>query len=544
MGIYFNITLQQILQILALCYCCCILSGCKHTSSQDLSLLTRADSLMENHPDSSITLLKKIPHPKHLKQKDYALYALLMCQGMDKCGIDIKSDKLIQDAVNYYTKKNDFTKAGYSFFYLSRCERNKENSQKQAEALLKAIPYAKKSNNDKLKGFIYSETASIYKSQNQIDSMIKFNKLAYTSLKQANDNRNCIVCLIGIGYGYYQKQNFQESLVYYKRAEKEAKNIKDNRLTSPLYKFTSLTLFYLHDYSEALTYARKSIETKQAEDPTNWFNLAAIFEAKNNLDSAKIYLSQCLKYRYNSPDCFELLQKISEREGYYEDAFRWAKLKSASKDSMNTDNLKMSLDGLEKKLNFEKVEAENQELIIKNQRFTIIIALVAILCLIIVVIILIEQIQKNKLALRHEANKKLISQQQLKLQTERISKITILQNLIQLKFIPENNLSQIGAQYLKLFGKAHYSLPAHNEDVIKNIDSAFDNFSQKLNAKFPKLTAREVLICCCLKAGISQESILSMLNIKNETYYHYRSNIRKKMNAGVDDKIEQILSEI
>ncbi|MTK52060.1 hypothetical protein [Paludibacter sp.] len=499
---------------------------------------------MEDQPASAIASLKKISHPQHLKQKDYALYALLMCQGMDKCGIDIKSDSLIKEAVNYYKNNNEFTRAGYSFFYLSRCERNKNDTQKQAEALLKAIPCAKKSDNHKLLGFVYSETASIYRSQNQIDSMIKFNKLAYYSLKQANDIRNCIVCLIGIGYGYYQKQNFQESLVYYKRAEKEAKNIKDNSLTSPLYKFTSLTLFYLHDYSAALAYARKSIETKQAEDPTNWFNLAAIFEAKNNLDSAKIYLSQCLKYKYNSPDCFELLQKISEREGNYQDAFRWAKLKNAAKDSINEDNLKLSLEGLEKKVNFEKIEADNQKLIIKNQRFTIIIALIAILCLIIVVIILIEQIKKNKLALKHETDIKIINRQKIKLQAERISKIKILQNLIQLKLIPKKNLSQIGAQYLKLFGEVDHSLSAHNNDIIKDIDSVFHNFSQKLTARFPTLTPKEILVCCYLKAGVKQESILSLLNIKSETYYHYRSNIRKKMNAGQDDKVEHILSDI
>jgi hypothetical protein len=499
---------------------------------------------MENQPDSSIALLKKIPHPKHLKQKDFALYALLMCQGMDKCGIDIKSDNLIQEAVNYYKDKNDFSKAGYSFFYLSRCERNKDDTQKQAETLLKAIPYAKKSGNPKLQGFVYSETASIYKSQNQIDSMIKFNKLAYNSLKQANDKRNCIVCLIGIGYGYYQKEKFQESLIYYKRAETEDKSIKDRNLTPILYKFTSLTLFYLQDYSTALTYAKQSMEIKKSADPTNWFNLAAIFEAQNNLDSAKIYLSKCLRFKYNSPDCFELLQKISEREGNYKNAFKWAQLKSVAKDSMNTHNLKMSLEGLKKKINFEKITAENQKLIIRNQRFTIIIALAAILCLIIVIIILIEQAQKNKLALKHEADIKLINQQKIKLQAERISKITILQNLIQLKLVPKNNLSQIGAQYLKLFGEINYTLTAHNDHIIKNIDSVFDNFSQKLTARFPSLTQREILLCCCLKAGINQESILSMLNIKSETYYHYRSNIRKKMNVGLDDKIEQILSSI
>jgi hypothetical protein len=499
---------------------------------------------MANQPDSSIALLKKLPHPKQLKQKDYALYALLMCQGLDKCGIDIKSDSLIRVALNYFDGNSESFRAGYGYLYLSRIYRNQEDDQKRSEALIKAIPYAVNSKDNNLLGFIYADKAAIYQNQGLIDSMMFYYKKALRSLTIANDKRNRNIALLEIGYGYFQKGNLDSALYYYKNAEHELARVEDNIIKTSLDRLIGTAYLQTQNYPAALQYLRASTKTSDSYDYHKYILLSQVFLKTSNFDSTQVYLKKYLQTKQDTPEYYQIRCELSLKKGNLTSALRYSRMYLNAKSGEYKHYLNTSLNGLEKKLNFEKVEAENQKLTIKNQRFTIIIALVAILCLIIAVIILIEQIKKNKLALKHEADIKLINQQKIKLQTERISKITILQNLIQLKLIPERNLSQIGAQYLKLFGETNYSLTQHTEDIIKNIDVVFDGFSQKLLDRFPSLTQREILVCCCLRAGINQESILSMLSVKSETYYHYRSNIRKKMNAGQDDKVEQILSAI
>jgi hypothetical protein len=374
--------------------------------------------------------------------------------------------------------------------------------------------------------------------------MIFYNKKALRSLTIAHDKRNRNIALLEIGYGYFQKGNLDSALYCYKNAEHELVRFKDNIIKTSLDRLIGLAYLQAQDYPSALQYLRASTKTNDSYDYHKYILLSQVFLKTGNIDSTQVYLKKYLQTRQSIPEYYKICSELSLKKGNLTDALRYSRMYLNAKSAEYKHYLNTSLNGLEKKLDFEKIEAENQKLVIRNQRFTIIIALVAILCFIIAAIILIEQIQKNKLALKHEADIKLINQQKIKLQTERISKITILQNLIQLKLIPKSNLSQIGAQYLKLFDEINYSLPAHTEDIIKNIDSIFDNFSQKLIARFPSLNQREILVCSCLRAGINQESILSMLNIKSETYYHYRSNIRKKMNAGQDDKVEQILSTI
>jgi DNA-binding CsgD family transcriptional regulator len=371
-----------------------------------------------------------------------------------------------------------------------------------------------------------------------------YNKKALRSLTIAHDKRNRNIALLEIGYGYFQKGNLESALYYYKNAEHELIRFEDNIIKTSLDRLIGIAYLQSQNYPSALQYLRASTKTSDSYDYHKYILLSQVFLKTGDIDSTQVYLKKYLQTKQIIPEYYEICSELSLRKGNLIDALRYSRMYLNAKSAEYKHYLNISLVGLEKKLNFEKIETENQKLVIRNQRFTIVIALVAILCLIIAVIILIEQIQKNKLALKHEADIKLINQQKIKLQTERISKITILQNLIQLKLIPKSNLSQIGAQYLKLFDEINYSLPAHTEDIIKNIDSGYDNFSQKLAARIPSLSQREILVCCCLKAGINQESILSMLNIKSETYYHYRSNIRKKMNAGQDDKVEQILSTI
>jgi len=122
--------------------------------------------------------------------------------------------------------------------------------------------------------------------------------------------------------------------------------------------------------------------------------------------------------------------------------------------------------------------------------------------------------------------------------------VALLKKMIQLHLIPENNLSQIGAQYLKLFDGEQIAIPTNMEELVQNIDGIYNGFSLNLEALYPALTRREIQICCCLRAGFDPTIICSILEIQSETYYHHRSRIRQKLGVSQDEKIEQRLAEI
>ena len=80
--------------------------GCQH--QQDLaSIISKAEYLMYEYPDSSLKLIESIPHPERLTGKEQANYALILTQVRSQHSIPITSDSLIRIAVDYYQNSDD-----------------------------------------------------------------------------------------------------------------------------------------------------------------------------------------------------------------------------------------------------------------------------------------------------------------------------------------------------------------------------------------------------------------------------------------------------
>jgi DNA-binding CsgD family transcriptional regulator len=507
-------------------------------------MLARADSLMEKHPDSALHLLKAITYPQELSSPDHALYALLLSQAFDKCNIEIKSDSLITIATDYFAKSNENERAAYAFLYLSRCERNKENDKGQADALLKAIPFATKSNNQKLLGHIYNDKASIYKNQQQLDSMLYYYQLSLSAFRKGADRRNSALCLLDIGVGHYLVNNYDSALYYYRKAEQEVIPFKNPIILSSIYRFTGVTLYYQKKYHLALHYLRLSTLTSDIYDYSKWEIFALIFTQTGQLDSARFYLDKCIASGHKTANCYQLLQATAKKQGDLKEALHFAKLANTTKDSVNRKSLSVSFAVLERKYSYERMMDENNQLMIRKQHYLICFMLSLLVFFITATVVLVERNRKKRLVLRNEEVQSLIRQQKLEIDTEQINKVTLLKKMIQLHLIPENNLSRIGAQYLKLFDGKQIAIPTNMEELVQTIDGIYNGFSLNLEALHPALTRREIQICCCLHAGFDPTIICSILEIQSETYYHHRSRIRQKLGVSQDEKIEQRLAEI
>jgi Response regulator len=520
-----------------------VFDSCKHTPSHNKELLAVADSLVEIYPDSALRKLKQVSSLQ-LSSYDHALYALLMSKALDKCGQLGGSDSLIKIASSYFPQVNNNEKSAYAFLYQSRCARNSEDISSRAENLNKTIKFGLASNNNKLIGILYYEKAALYKAKQLPDSVIHYGMLALRIQQKEGDSRNIFNSLLAIGDGFYKKNNVHEALRYYKMAKHESFKIKGITPQTTTDYLISRSYYCLRQYDSALVYGRLSLKTKDKFDVEKHMNLGTIFLKKGIIDSAQYHLRQCLPAKNLSTNCYRLLQEAEEKQGNIKAAIQYSKLIEAAKDSDYQRSLATSSVLMKKKYNSEKAQVENKKLLIHNQQFTILAILSILLCFVVSTFVLIEKNRKRKLELQNEAVQNIICQQQLQLQSEQIKKMEILQKMIQLKHIPESNLTQIGALYLKLFGEDSHVIPANIEEMTEVIDKAFNGLSKKIKERYPHFTPREVQVSCCLRAGFDHGAILTIFDIKSETYYRYRSNIRKKMNAGPDDKIEQILSEI
>ncbi len=419
--------------LLLLLTICLLLTSCRHTSSEEKALLTHAETLMEDRPDSALHVLKTLSNPQKFSPSNKAFYALLMTEAVDKCDLYDqvpKSDSLIKIAIQYYTHSNDAEKTAYAYFYLSRCEHNQDNAKGQAQALLNAIPYAIQSNNNKLLGFIYGDIAVVYEDQQnshfntiddeknentslfetqQKDKMLYYNKLSLLAFQKAKDKRNYAISLLDVGNNYYQLQRYDSALYFCHKSEPVILSLHEPPLLTTLYRLMASIYFEQKKYDKALIFIKLSMQSSDAFDYNKWIIYAKICIKSNALDSARFYLNKCIQSRHELPVCYQLLQEIAEKQGHIRRALLYAKVSTAAKDSIDRSSLVENFTVLEKKFNYERVMVENKQLIIRNERYLMGIAMILFLCLVIAIFFVVERNHKRKLAILDEHLRKTLN---------------------------------------------------------------------------------------------------------------------------------------
>lgn len=409
--------------ILLLFLICLFLSSCGHTSPKEKDLLTRAESLMESHPDSALSLLKTINHSAKLSASDHALYALLLTQANYKCDLyDQKhnSDSLIDIAVNYYSHHNDPGKRAYAYFYLSRSVRYQNDAQGRVKALLEAIPFAIQSHNNKLLGLVYGEIASAYEDQQnnlfdstndtahtkmtsleieEKDQRLYYNKLSLSAFQNAKDTRNYAIGLLDISNNYYQLNQFDSALSYCQKARPILFSLHETPLITTLYRLMAGIYLEQKKYDKALQSIRLSMQTSDPLDYDKWYVYATICMRTNELDSARIYLKRVADSGHKQQECYQLLQVIAEKQGHVQSALHYAKLTTAAKDSIAQSSLMENISEVNKKYNYERLIVENKQLVITTQRYLIASLLALFFCGLLAFFYFIERGREKKLAL-------------------------------------------------------------------------------------------------------------------------------------------------
>jgi len=514
-------------QLLILLSFCLLIVSCGHTSPQDKVLLARADSLMEAHPDSALTLLRHITDSKHLSSPDHALYALLMNQALDKCNIEVQSDSLIRIATAYYHGHKDFFHAGYAYFYLSRVEENRGDAEGRAVALLKAQSYAAKSYDYKLQGFIYGDKAREYQSQQQLDSMLFYFRLASDAFQKAKDRRNSAVNLLSLGYAYYLKSQFDSALFYYQYAIKEAIPLHEILIKSSIDREIGLTFYYKENYPMALHYFRLAAGMSDIFDYSKWFDIAMTYLQTNQPDSALFYLSKCKDPHEMAPDYYRLWEELYEKQGDFRMALHYSKKVTAAKDSLNQLSLKESFAGLEKKYNYQLIAAENNKLMAGNQQKMnfVLMLLLALFALIIIFLLSFlrkkreELVLQQKIATQEKERANLVEQQHQLKEMLRKKIDTFKQTAL--------SLSKASMQQQKTTNDTDYARQL--EEALSNIDAYHNHISSRLQTQFHCLSQKEIHIALLILAGFTSSQIADLLDTSENTVNVNRSAIRKKL---------------
>ena len=113
-------------------------SACRRGDSRATMLMDRAESLMEQRPDSALSTLDSITPAALAPGEQTARYALLRSMALDKNYIDTTDFSVLQPAIDYYLTKGTPDQKLRTYYYQGRIYQNAGNDDSAMQAFMNA----------------------------------------------------------------------------------------------------------------------------------------------------------------------------------------------------------------------------------------------------------------------------------------------------------------------------------------------------------------------------------------------------------------------
>ena len=516
------------------------------------SILRTTDSLMEEHPDSALTILRRDSLEICRSGKDYRLwYALSRTEADDKCYILHVSDSTMRAAANYYNSHgSDFQRVRANYL-LGRVYCDMHLYGHALTSFNKAITV--ESENDSTINRYKARSATwagyVYEVKGLHKDALRYNKLAYGYAKKAGAQVTEIYSLRDIGRSYSYLKHNNTAIPYYRQAAKKAKAIDDANLYNMV--MEELAGIYIEEGRLDEAYAAlntKFLATTDKDIASHYYIWAMYFEKIGLLDSAVAYDKRGMKYsdvsikRDVSLDLARLLMK----QGKHNEAIKYYEQYSVYSDSVTASELNETSDMLSQVEKNIDIERKNTILAETKTNLTILLSII-IFTVIVVSLILIKHYSNVRKRIREQqerANNYLSQLQETGMQKMKRNEERIAQLETELS-VSNEKLTEIRKSLMRneaemlakqnehmLFKEKHrelliadladtdiyklYHTPnavpssADYHRLVEALNKAYNNFTKRLKEFYPDINDNEVWICCMVKAGLSSKEICNI----------------------------------
>ena len=516
------------------------------------SILRTADSLMEGHPDSALSILRRDSLEICRSGKDYRLwYALSRTEDDDKCYILHVSDSTMRAAANYYNSHDSDFQRVRANYLLGRVYCDMHLYGHALTSFNKAITV--ESENDSTINRYKARSATwagyVYEVKGLHKDALRYNKLAYGYAKQAGAQVTEVYSLRDIGRSYsYLKQN-NTAIPYYRQAAKKAKAIGDANLYNMV--MEELAGIYIEEGQLDDAYSALNtpfLATTDKDISSHYYVWAYYFEHTGQLDSAVAYNKRGMSYSNNTEKrdaCLDII-RILNKQGKRDEAMEYYDKYSVYSDSVTASELNETSDMLSQVEKNIDIERKNTVLAETKTNLTILLSVI-IFTVIVVSLILIKHYSNVKKRIREQqerANNYLSQLQETEMQKMKRNEERIAQLETELS-VSNEKLTEIRKSLMRneaemlakqnehmLFKEKHrelliadladtdvyklYHTPnavpssADYHRLVEALNKAYNNFTKRLKEFYPDINDNEVWICCMVKAGLSSKEICNI----------------------------------
>lgn len=559
--------------------------------------LSRAESVMWEHPDSALSILRSMPQSSLSSGKNYATWALLLAQARDKVygkrlpdSLNIpSSDKLVQDAMDYFEKEDDLKRMAQAYYYKGQLLEDQKKLTEAIPLFLKSKDIMTRLDEPLFTYLICQSLGNTYRYQDLYEESLVQLKDAYQYALRSGNGERISYALSELGRTYVHINEMDSALFYFGKSLENAKRLGNLELEAMAMGELGFVYGKLRLYENALQYIRKEVDIKQEiscrELPQAYYGLGYVFFDAGQLDSSKVYFLKSLETDnlYTIKGAYDFLSKIEEEQNKYTDAIYYNKQYRIYSDSISVLTHTYDLAELQARYDHERLlNIANSLQMEKSQILKI--ALLLIICLLIIILFYQRYILKKErllVSIKEKINvyEEKIKENELLIEKNNacIDSLTLEQSkVVELNKINEDLKKQnrllheqtekgkqsLSSYFVKLGDQVPYFyrlkrirscphfLKEEDWSVIRIwVNLQYNQYADRLEKDFPEFTELDMQYCWLIKMGFTTSEIATCMAINSASSTKQKQRIKQRIKKSAlvsqkdDFSLDQFIKE-
>lgn len=519
------------------------------SESEEQRVLNHVEEVIEEHPDSALTLLRGVNKASLGSDKEKARYALLMSMALDKNYVHTTSFDVLQPAIDYYLENGSPDEKLKTYYYQGRIFQNHGDSDNALNSFVKGIENSLNCYDSLTIVRTLVAQAYIYYEFYDFDNYTNANLRAANICKQLSHKKYEFICILNALNGaiVMDNRNMADSLI---NLSNKFEHLSDEQKMSILgYRLSYALKFGSAQDLESLLVCKDELLDS---DINISLNIAAAYNRLGDNVSAK----ELLDYISNQDIAYDTLKyqsinvAVLKDVGDYKEALSTYEIFSWRVDSINHAKF-----GQQIKLIREKHEFELQAQEVDRQKSQIIwgsIGIVMLLC----IVILAYSLYVKKMKIEHTNDLLKIQNLQNNLfekdkqQEEMSSKI---ESLFGTRFKLLDGLAssyfeckETGQEQKRIYAEVKNSLGDFSsvtatQELTDVVNGYKNGLMDHFKSDYPKLSASQYRLALYLFCGFSLPSISIFIGTDLRNIYVYKSRLKSVISKSDTPRKEEYL---
>ncbi|MCM1355874.1 MAG: hypothetical protein NC212_05675 [Staphylococcus sp.] len=231
---------------------CVVLASCGLSTGKAGRALELAEAVMDERPDSALTLLRALGPDDCRGDRQRAMYHLLLTQAESKLFMEIPDDSVVSLAIDYFDRIGDKYHLMMAYHYQGQINSDLGNHPKGLFASMLAYDLAVELD-EKFWIAISARTISniYHETFNGLED-IRFAHIEYDNFKAINKQPHTNYALMNLAKAYFMDEKYDKTLSYSKEALDSAYVCNDDFLKAEALRTMGVSYMSKDDYDESI----------------------------------------------------------------------------------------------------------------------------------------------------------------------------------------------------------------------------------------------------------------------------------------------------